>query len=147
MIYLVFGGAIWESAEAGKKHYDSLARGWEKWNAKHSPGDRMTDTDYPHVEAFDKRVSPPALRRMLLGMLNPDPRERLTVEQVAGNRWLRTMVECCQVDSFEDPKAGEIIDASKMWGQRLVRVVQHNHLPPSNHVGHRFVRLPGSTAM
>lgn len=151
MIYIIFGGCIWESAEVnGKtsnKHYESLVRGWTKWEAKHEEGDRMTDVDYPHVEAFDKAVNPPALRKMLLGMLHPNPAKRLTIDQVAGNRWLKN-VECCQLDSYDDPQGSQVIDASKQSsGFKLNKVVQHSHLPPPAHVGHRLVRLPGSTAM
>lgn len=150
MIYIVFGGCIWNSAEIGKadnKHYESLVRGWTKWEAKHEEYDKMSDVDYPHVEAFDKAVNPPALRKMLLGMLHPNPAKRFTIDQVAGNRWLRN-VECCQLDSYDDPQGSQVIDASKQNGSfKLNKVVQHNHLPPAHHVGHRLVRLPGSTAM
>ncbi|KFY16844.1 hypothetical protein V491_05211 [Pseudogymnoascus sp. VKM F-3775] len=94
-------------------------------------------------------VNPPALRRMLIAMLHPDPAKRIKMADVARNRWLRN-IECCQVDTYEDPST--VIDASKASssgyaGNNRARVVQHNHLPPTNHTGHRFVRLPGSTAM
>ncbi|OBT65444.1 HAL protein kinase [Pseudogymnoascus sp. 23342-1-I1] len=149
MLHIIFGGALWPRAERGNRHYDSLVRGWEKWEAKHPPGATITELDYPHVVAFDQMVNPPALRRMLIAMLHPDPAKRIKMADVARNRWLRN-IECCQVDTYEDPST--VIDASKASssgyaGNNRARVVQHNHLPPTNHTGHRFVRLPGSTAM
>lgn len=148
MLHIVFGGALWPRAERGHRHYDSLIRGWEKWEAKHPPGATITEIDYPHVSAFDQMVNPPALRRMLIAMLHPNPAKRIKMADVAKNRWLRN-IECCQVDTYDDPSI--VIDASKAsnkgFNGNRARVVQHNHLPPNNHTGHRFVRLPGSTVI
>lgn len=147
MLHIVFGGALWPRAEAGNRNYDSLLQGWEKWEAKHPDGGQMAEMDYPHVYAFDQMVNPPALRRMLIAMLNPNPAKRVSIAEVAKNRWLKN-VECCQVDTYDDPST--VIDASKhksCFSGTKNKVVQHNHLPPTHHTGHRFVRLPGSTAM
>lgn len=149
MIHIIFGGAIWPEAKKGQghKHYDSLIKGWAKWDAKHPDGCSLED-DYPHVEAFDKMVYPPALRRLLVGMLHPDPMKRSTIEDIANNRWMKN-VECCQANSYDDPAV--MIDASKknlsLSPSKLNKVVLHNHLPPTTHKGHHFIRLPGSTDM
>jgi hypothetical protein len=141
-------GCLWEKAVAGSSPlYDDLVRGWERWNAKHSEGSshEITESDYPHVSFFDKHINPPALRRILLTMLNPDPSKRVSMAQVANNRWLKK-VDCCQIESYDDPAV--MIDASKLNScGKTNKVVQHNHLPPSSHHGHKFVRLPGSTDM
>ena len=166
MLCMCANGCLWEKAVAGSSPlYDDLVRGWEKWNDKHTADNTsskssksstsgtsasiITESDYPHVSFFDKHINPPALRRVLLTMLNPDPARRVTMAQVAANRWLRKAVECCQVDSYDDPAV--VIDASKPLaasaaaGGRAGLVVQHSHLPPAQRVGHKFVRLPGST--
>ncbi|PQE17886.1 kinase domain containing protein [Rutstroemia sp. NJR-2017a BBW] len=151
MLCMTANGCLWAEAKPNTSPlYDELVRGWEKWNSKHitSPiPTPITDTDYPHVSFFDKHINPPALRRILLTMLNPDPARRATIAEIAKNRWLKN-VECCQVDSYEGPKT--LVDVSKsrcLEGGGMARVVAHNHLPPLAHHGHKFVRLPGSTDM
>lgn len=146
MLHLIFGGAIWSRAEVSgnNTNYNSLVRGWDKWEAKHSGADReITDMDYPHVMAFDNFVKPPALRRVLLQMLNPDPSKRISIADVANNRWLKN-VECCQPESYDDPSLS--IDASKKItlsrGQR--KIFCHNHLPPREHNTHSLGKMPGS---
>lgn len=147
MLHIIFGGALWPRAEEGNKNYDSLVRGWAKWEAKHSDQSCISEGDYPHVSAFDQMVNPPALRRILVGMLNPNPKKRCTIADVANNRWLKN-VDCCQVDSYDDPS--KAIDASKKKScskSGSIKVVHHNHLPPPTHKGHHLIRLPGSTDM
>ena len=148
MLCMCANGCLWEKAVGGSSPlYDDLVRGWEKWNTRHSDSTSpdITESDYPHVSFFDNHINPPALRRILLTMLNPNPSKRVTMAQVAQNRWLKK-VECCQIDSYDDPTV--IIDASKSKAcGKMTKVVQHNHLPPSHHVGHKLVRLPGSTDM
>lgn len=149
MLCMCANGVLWQEAKAGSSQlYDDLTRGWAKWNTKHAEEHTagITETDYPHVSFFDQHINPPALRRVLLTMLNPDPSKRVTMTAVAKNRWLKN-VECCQIDSYDDPTT--TIDASRLraGGKTITKVVHHNHLPPSTHLGHRLVRLPGSTHM
>ena len=138
-------GVLWEEAKAGSSPlYDDLVQGWVKWNTKHADesGPDITETDYPHVSFFDQHIKPPALRRVLLKMLNPDPSKRATMANVVKNRWLKT-VECCQVDSYDNPTTTIDVSKSKTNLKALTKVVQHNHLPPAKHFGHVFVRHPG----
>jgi serine/threonine protein kinase len=132
MIYLTFGGAVWQRATAGQPNYDSLVKGWDRWNARHADSGEITDTDYPSVAAFDTFIKPPALRRVLLQMLNPDPAKRISIAEVVNNRWMRN-VECCQLESYEDPAL--TIDASKKNGTKsgTRKIFCHNHLPPKEH--------------
>lgn len=147
MIHLIFGGAMWVRAESTptNTNYNALVKGWDKWNAKNSGSDAaITDIDYPKVMAFDRFVKPPALRRVLLQMLNPDPSKRISVGEVLNNRWMKN-VECCQLESYEDPT--KMIDASKKTclnrgGQR--KIFCHNHLPPREHNTHSLGKMPGS---
>ncbi|KAI9732914.1 MAG: hypothetical protein M1818_007346 [Claussenomyces sp. TS43310] len=147
MLHLIFGGALWSKAKSGDENYDALLRGWSKWEQNHAGGQTISETDYPHVMAFDHMVNPPALRRLLISMLHPSPAKRCSIAEVAKNRWFKH-IDCCQVDSYDDPE--EIVDASKSrdcFKSAGNRVVRHNHLPPTVHRGHGLVRLPGSTEM
>ena len=142
MIYLIFGGAIWARAAPGNEHYDSLVRGWEKWHEKHPEPDAViADDDYPHQKAFDMMVSPPALRRLLLQMLHPDPAKRISINEVINNRWMKN-VECCQPESYDDPS--QVIDATKSkstWNGHK-KIFCHSHLPPKSQ-GASLGKMPG----
>lgn len=144
MIYLIFGGAIWNLAQAPQNpQYELLVRGWKNWYKKHEsdPEACITDTDYPKFAAFDTCVSPPALRRVLLQMLNPDPVKRSSIADVVNNRWMKN-VECCQVESYEDPAL--TIDATKREATKngTKKIFCHNHLPLKAH-GHSLGKMPG----
>ncbi|KAL2062164.1 hypothetical protein VTL71DRAFT_6430 [Oculimacula yallundae] len=142
MLFMTANGVLWNEAKEGSSPtYDDLYRGWTKWNSKHTvEWHEITESDYPHVAFFDKHINPPALRRILLTMLNPDPSRRASISTIAKNRWMKN-VECCQIDSYDDAKAS--IDASRASTKALTKIVHHNHLPPSNHLGHKLLRLPG----
>ncbi|RSL43882.1 hypothetical protein CEP54_014904 [Fusarium duplospermum] len=143
MIYLTFGGAIWSRAEAGNLHYDKLVDGWNKWYAKHPECDAcISDSDYPKCYALDVGVTPPALRRLLLQMLNPDPHKRIGINEVINNRWMKN-VECCQVESYDDPAL--VIDATKKDNKTNgnKKIFCHNHLPPKMSGGHSLGKMPG----
>ncbi|KAG5984754.1 hypothetical protein E4U55_003398 [Claviceps digitariae] len=143
MIYLTFGGAIWSRAEPGNLHYDKLVRGWEKWYSKHPECDAcITDTDYPNCYALDVGVNPPALRRILLQMLNPDPRKRISMNEVVNNRWMKN-VECCQLESYDEQ--AHMIDATKKdaCNKGSTKIFCHNHLPPKSSGSHSLGKMPG----
>ncbi|KAF4512655.1 hypothetical protein G6O67_000008 [Ophiocordyceps sinensis] len=144
MMYLTFGGAVWSRAEPGNLHYDKLVMGWAKWNKQHPECDAcITDADYPKCLALDVGVNPPALRRLLLQMLNPNPDRRISVEEVLNNRWMRN-VECCQVESYDD--RAQMIDASKKDYYRMPgakKIFCHNHLPPKSSGSHSLGKMPG----
>ncbi|KUJ08373.1 Pkinase-domain-containing protein [Mollisia scopiformis] len=147
MLCMTANGVLWQEAKPGSSpRYDDLVRGWEKWNGKHVEDATITEMDYPNVSFLDRCINPPALRRLLLTMLNPNPVKRASMAAVAKNRWLKN-AECCQPNSNDDP--AQTIDASKSRTnlKNLVKVVHHNHLPPHQHFGHKLVRLPGSTDM
>lgn len=155
MLNLIFGGPLWHKAEisnenaSGQDTYASLVRGWERWKDKHadSPEIVITDMDYPSVWVFDTFVKPPALRRVLLQMLNPDPERRISIANVVNNRWVKN-IECCQPDSHDEPNTAMMIDASKKPCQVRAsgkKIYCHNHLPPKEHSTHTLGRMPGST--
>lgn len=144
MIYLTFGGAIWSRAAAGNLYYDKLVRGWDKWYTKHPECDAcITDTDYPNCYALDIGVNPPALRRILLQMLNPDPSKRISMSEVVHNRWMKN-VECCQLESYEEQ--AQIIDATKIdtiQKGSAKKIYCHSHLPPKSSGSHSLGKMPG----
>ncbi|KAL6871388.1 kinase-like protein [Trichoderma novae-zelandiae] len=144
MIYMTFGGAIWSRAEAGNLHYDKLVAGWKKWNKKHEGEENatITDTDYPYCQALDIGVNPPALRRILLQMLNPDPNSRISIYEVITNRWVKN-VECCQLESYDDPKHTIDVTKKDYGGKNGSKIFCHNHLPPKSFGSHSLGKMPG----
>ncbi|KAL1890977.1 hypothetical protein Cpir12675_005165 [Ceratocystis pirilliformis] len=133
MINLIFGSGLWTRAEAGQTHYDSLVRGWLKFDEACAAGTKDREADYPFYKAFDLFVFPPVLRRLLLRMLHPDPAKRITMTEVVNHRWIRG-IECCQADSYEDPVPIDVSKADTLRNTRLIAC--HNHLPPANTHSH-----------
>lgn len=148
MLCMCANGVLWNEAKAGSSPlYDDLVCGWTKWNAKHPDGaDGITESDYPHVPFFDQHIKPPALRRILLTMLNTDPAKRVSIATIAQNRWMKN-VECCQIDRHGDCSHSVDASVAQPNAKKIPKVIRHNHLPASAHHGHRLVRLPGSTEM
>lgn len=147
MLCMTGSGCIWEKAVPGSSpRYDDLANGWNKWNAGHSDCSDVciTDSDYPRVGFFDSFIKPPALRRLLLSMLNPDPTRRATMADIISNKWLKT-VECCQPDKYDEvitasDDSTTTFDASKSSSiLNITKTLHHNHLPPHSHFGHKIV--------
>ncbi|KAK4040692.1 kinase-like domain-containing protein [Parachaetomium inaequale] len=153
MVNLIFGGPLWHKAElpanaSPRENYASLVRGWDKWTNKHAEATEtaITDIDYPHVFVFDTFVKPPALRRVLLQMLNPDPEKRISIASVVSNRWVKN-IECCQPENYDEPNAASMIDASKKPCLNRVsgkKIYCHNHLPTLAHNSHSLGKMPGS---
>ncbi|CEJ91403.1 Putative Serine/threonine-protein kinase HAL4/SAT4 [[Torrubiella] hemipterigena] len=145
MIYMTFGGAIWTRAEPGNMHYDKLVKGWQKWTDQHpEPDATITETDYPKCYALDFGVNPPALRRILLQMLHPNPRKRISIAEVNNYRWMKN-VECCQLESYEEQAL--TIDATKKDGGISKgiskKIFCHSHLPPKTSGSHSLGKMPG----
>ncbi|RDA91431.1 hypothetical protein CP533_6280 [Ophiocordyceps camponoti-saundersi (nom. inval.)] len=141
MIYMTFGGAIWSRAERGQPHYDKLVQGWESWNKRHpEAGSAITEEDYPKCMALDMGINPPALRRLLLQMLNPEPNRRIAIADVLSNRWMRN-VECCQLESYDDQ--AQAIDATKKEFCGGKKIFCHNHLPSKMATSHSLGKMPG----
>ncbi|KAI0398667.1 kinase-like domain-containing protein [Xylaria palmicola] len=146
MIYLIFGANLWEKAEPGlssasQKTYNILVSAWEKTDAKKAATPDAAKEPYPKVPAFEYFVKPLALRRLLMSMLHPDPKKRITMTDVVTNRWMKN-VECCQLESYDDPT--KFIDASKKDCMKSGngKIFCHNHLPPMS-TGHGLPPMPG----
>jgi protein-serine/threonine kinase len=131
MIYLIFGTSLWAKADENNVYYKVLVNEWDKWNTKlASSEDVIPDMDYPNVSIFGKLVNPPALRRVLLHMLNPHPARRLRIDEVINNCWVKN-IECCQLESYKD--LAKVVDTSKKSCVKLdsEKGFCHNHLPPA----------------
>lgn len=158
LVVLMCGSILWPAARVEKEDkmatpgekeslYTQLVRTFDKWNRKHPGGAaEFSESDYPAYKIFDEFINPPALRRVMLMMLNPDPTKRASVEQVLNNRWFKN-IECCQVESYDDPVV--VIDATNkasLNGSGVKKVFCHNHLPPkkkSLFTGHSLGAMPG----
>ncbi|KAI0203286.1 kinase-like domain-containing protein [Astrocystis sublimbata] len=146
MIYLIFNANLWEKAEAGlqipsQKTYNDLVAGWQKSDAKNAVRTEEGKESYPKLPAFEYFVKPIGLRRLLLSMLHPDPKKRITMHEVVTNRWMKN-VECCQLESYDDPV--KFIDVSKKDCMKSSngKIFCHNHLPLQS-TGHGLPPMPG----
>ncbi|KAI2622091.1 kinase-like protein [Xylaria nigripes] len=146
MIYLIFGANLWEKAGANAagtipKNYADLLAGWEKADAKKAANNDETWDVYPRITPFELFVRPVPLRRLLLNMLHPNPKKRITMNEVVTYRWMKN-AECCQLESYDDPV--KFIDASKKDSMRSSsgKIFCHNHLPLLS-TGHGLPPMPG----
>lgn len=147
MIALYCGSTLWEKArydDPRSQHYTALVKSFDKWNAKHPDGNAViTESDYPHYPIFDTFFNPPALRRVLLMMLNPNPDKRAKISDIVKHRWMKN-IECCQAESYDDPHV--VIDATKSSSLNTKgtrKIFCHNHLPPHIHNTHSLGKMPG----
>lgn len=143
LVMLCCGSYLWDRAEYGHhKNYTDLVKAYDKWNAKHPDGQAtITESDYPAYLIFDKFINPPALRRVLLMMLNPNPDRRASISDIVNHRWVKK-IECCQLESYDDPAL--VIDATKSNTTKgSKKIFCHNHLPPQVHNTHSLGKMPG----
>lgn len=147
MIALYCGSTLWEKAkydDPRSQHYTQLVKSFDKWNAKHPDGNAtITESDYPVYPIFDAFFNPPALRRVLLMMLNPNPDKRASISDIVKHRWVKN-IECCQAESYDDPVV--VIDATKTASLNTKgtrKIFCHNHLPPQAHNTHSLGKMPG----
>lgn len=146
LIALCFGSVLWQKAKYNpnnnQDNYNLLVRAFDKWNAKHPDGQStFAEDDYPRFPAFDICINPPAMRRVLLMMLNPNPEKRASINEVLNHRWVKN-IECCQVESYDDPVL--TIDATKGAPKKgAKKVFCHNHLPPKWNNSHSLGKMPG----
>lgn len=122
-------GTPWRIAEESDPSYAIFLSGWNRF-LERSPNGLVTNVDYPSCGPLFKRLKP-ALSRLLLRMLHPDPIKRATVDEVLETPWLG-MVDCCCPIGFDPSKFNLGIGAK---GTRSCRSTirnppVHNHLPP-----------------
>ena len=133
---MYFGGQPWKEAAPTEQMYAKYIAAWDKFLQTHPDG-QIKDSEYPtNAGPLFTAIDKPALKLLILKMLNPDPVKRVKIQDVIGNRWLKT-VDCCVDD--EDEISGckkangqpAAIDASKCSSaKKLVVKKVHNHVPP-----------------
>ncbi|KAH6651715.1 kinase-like domain-containing protein [Truncatella angustata] len=146
MIYLLFSANLWERASTapgtkGNDNYVKLVQAWDRYRTKKENNPDLPPEVLPRVPAIDFAVKQTPLKRILLNMLNPDPAERITISEIVNSRWMKN-VECCQLESYEDPT--KLIDATKKNCTKTSagRIYCHNHLPLQSS-GHGLPPMPG----
>ncbi|KAK0753591.1 kinase-like domain-containing protein [Schizothecium vesticola] len=151
MLALIFGAPLWH--RAGPKpgttppelhpNYADLCKGWNSWRKKHGEDATPSNESYPSVRSINFGAKQNVLRKLLLRLLDPNPKTRILIEELATNRWIK-QIECCQLESYDEPS--RTIDASKKASLKCggSKTFCHNHLPPRESHSHSLGKMPGS---
>jgi len=143
MCHLTFGGALWHLAVSGHAMYAEFLKSWEKWEAKHEAGELISEktTSLPSFIPFERAFTSLSLRRLIFRMLHPDPKKRITAEEILNSRWMKN-TDCCQPESYDEPT--KFIDCTKKESLKQgPKIMCHNHLPPVHHGSHSLGKMPG----
>jgi hypothetical protein len=130
---MTYGGQPWNQASRSEPFYAKFAGAWDRFAAKHPPG-LVADDAFPSCGPLFAGLPKKALRLLVLKMMHPDPEQRMRIQDVVKDRWVKT-IECCIHEGEEDHATAKpvAIDASKRSSCVLDRVAikkHHNHLPP-----------------
>jgi protein-serine/threonine kinase len=143
---MFLGGFPWSSPNAAvESQYAQFRKGWATWLEKHPDGViRDEKGGQPHLQKmFDaEHLGSPALKRLVLKLLHPNPDMRISVHDALYGTTMRG-VDCCTPDSYEPAPS---IDASALTRSKSAKMIvqkKHNHLPPKEHktpkiLQHRF---------
>jgi protein-serine/threonine kinase len=129
---MAFGGAPWQAAKSEFELYNVFQKGWEAWLQDHPDGQIFDGPDgHPKGGKIFTLVNPPAVKRLILKMLHPDPEKRITIRAVLESTYVKN-INCCCPESYEDPTC--CVDASKRGAQktpaRVTKRYLHHHIPP-----------------
>jgi protein-serine/threonine kinase len=141
---MTYGGGPWAAARPSDKNYARFKGGWDAWLPKHSDG-LITDTagGAPMCGPLfaPEKLGGPALKRVLLKMLHPNPDKRISVHEVLQTGFVKG-IECCSPESYEDEdyaidaSTGKCFThgktASKMAVSKAIQR-KHTHLPGKPH--------------
>ncbi|EGD91626.2 HAL protein kinase [Trichophyton rubrum CBS 118892] len=137
IVYLTlhFRGNLWPSASREHPNYARFTSGWEKFLASSENGIPSEDKMPSCGPAF-KHIGNRNLKLLLLKMLHPDPAKRITIKEVLGDRFMKS-VECCAPETKGEEQieaVGAGIDAagkasSKRASKMVVQKI-HHHFPP-----------------
>ncbi|KAF2395590.1 Pkinase-domain-containing protein [Trichodelitschia bisporula] len=145
---MTYSGSPWSAAREDSPFYASFKKGWDTWLAKNPDG---IITDQPGGAPMcgplfnADRLGSPALKRLLLKMMHPDPDRRISVKEILASPYVRG-IECCSPESDEEQQC--CIDAAdkkafSTAARKMTIVKKHNHIPPREHrtpkaLQHRF---------
>ena len=139
---MTFCGSPWPAAERTHPFYQKFAAGWDTWLATHPEGVITDDPDgMPKCGPIFAHLDSPAIKRLMLKMLNPNPDKRLLIQDVLNDRWVKT-IDCCSVEDYGAKE--QAIDAAGSKSCKLASKLcvkkMHNHLPPAKQrmPQHRF---------
>ena len=144
LISLIFTGQPWAQASLDQPMYAKFHAGFSKFLSEH-PDEPITDTNYPRgCGPIFMNLPKPAIKIILFRMLHPQPAKRASINDIIGDRWIKT-IECCSQETEDEAlkltktKSGKF-DAGKAGAAGLQVKKQHNHLPPKAHriPQHRF---------
>ncbi|KAF2276302.1 Pkinase-domain-containing protein [Westerdykella ornata] len=128
------GGGPWEAAKPEYQKYKRYIQGWEEWLADHPDG-QITDAadGHPKCGPYFSKINPPAIKRLVLKMLHPNPEKRITIRDVLNTNCVKN-IDCCCPEGFEDPTV--CIDTSKCTSKETSKMAKtkqflHHHIPPS----------------
>ncbi|KAF2681753.1 Pkinase-domain-containing protein [Lentithecium fluviatile CBS 122367] len=131
---MTFGGAPWQAAKSEFELYNIFQKGWESWLQDHPDGQIFDGPDgHPKGGKIFTLVNPPAVKRLILRMLHPDPEKRITIRDALESTYVKN-INCCCPESYEDPTC--CVDASKRGAQkaqgRVTKRYLHHHIPPKH---------------
>ncbi|PSN60010.1 Pkinase-domain-containing protein, partial [Corynespora cassiicola Philippines] len=133
VVYLAmtFGGCPWQAAKTEFDHYARFKKGWDKWIVDHPDGRIFDGPDgHPKCGKLFSHIQPPAMKRLILNMLNPNPEKRITIRDALSTAVIKN-IECCCPDGYDDPTCCVDATRSKMTTKiSTTKKYLHHHIPP-----------------
>lgn len=116
---LCFGGNPWDHASPDCKNFNIYCDTWDQWLDKYPDGEIRNNRELPafvYTKQF-MMLDDVGTKRMVFGMLHPDPDKRWTIHDVLECKTVNEYA-CCQQEGYSD-------DIRKRQKKSL-----HNHVPP-----------------
>ncbi|KAK9383457.1 kinase-like domain-containing protein [Kockiozyma suomiensis] len=117
---ITFGGHPFAKADMSDARYKEYVEKLEKFYNKHPDADFSSSDceDFPNVRMLTPFSN--ACRRLILRMLEPDPKKRITAQQALNDSFVHRIELCCMTtDADMDPAAqGVVIDATDKNSQK-----------------------------
>ncbi|KAF2235982.1 Pkinase-domain-containing protein, partial [Viridothelium virens] len=128
---LRFYGSPWHAANAEHATYARFKKGWDEWSWSHPDGkipdpSAVNAEDLPPCGPLFQALQKPALKRLLLKMMHPDPEKRITIENVVKTGFVRH-IDCCVEEGV--PRLRQVDPEKSLKGLYEVKK-EHCHLPP-----------------
>jgi serine/threonine protein kinase len=123
LVTLLFNVTLWQGAGPEHNNYNIYVSTWDKWRDSFPDAEIKEGRPLPafsNTRHF-KTFGDPATKRILFGMLHPDPVVRWSARQVLDSKAV-TEYECCQQDGYSD-------DIKTRQKKAL-----HDHRPPDQRV-------------
>ena len=128
---LCCGGTPWEAASPKVNNFNIYLRTWDDWLDHFKDGELTDDRPLPKFASTKQfaALDDMATKRIVLGMLHPDPDKRWTAHDALDTVTV-TEYSCCQQEGYSD-------DIKTRQRKAL-----HNHVPPKSAKGSKFMK-PG----